>query len=220
MTPAAFRRAALITLWAEVLAVAAYGVYNVWQGGPDTLATLLNGADSLLAALSLGLWTVLLAGFLGGAAVRAGDLRLGAFRLIFPWLIALRAAVWLLGTLAILGSAGDSANPIAVLALFLVWGGGIVAGLAVYAISAALFVNPADAAGRARLLTWLNISAALSVAITVMNIWPPQDFGSVPDLQAQLIYTVLGVLDVAATLLALRAVQLAPVGEKFGEDEQ
>ena len=217
MNAAALRRAALIALWMQVLAVAAYGVYNVWQGSPDTLATLLSAADSLLAALSLGLWTLLLGVFLRGAAVRPSDARLMAFRLIFPWLIALRAAVWLLGTLAILGSAGDNANPVAVLALFLVWGGNVVAGLAVYAISAVLFVNPADPAGRARLLTWLNVSAALGAAITVMNLWPPQGFGSMPTLSDQIIFAVLGVLDVLATLLALRAVQLAPAAQSGRE---
>ncbi len=199
---------ALAALWVQVAALIAYGVYQGLTGGADVWLSL---ADVVLATLSLGLWTALLGEFLRGAAVPAGDPRLRAFRLIFPWLIALRAALWLFTSLAILGGAGDTANPVAVLVLFLVWGGGIVGGLAVYAISAVLFVRPDDAAGRARLATWLNISAALSVAMTVMNVFPPSGFVPPPELPEQLIWAALGALDVLATVLALWAVQRSPI---------
>ncbi|WP_420597107.1 hypothetical protein [Deinococcus sp.] len=211
VNPASARRLALGALWVQVAALVVYGVYDALRGGP---AWWLGTADVVLATLSLGLWTVLLGVFLRGVAVDASDRRLTAFRLIFPWLIALRASIWLLSTLAILGDAGNNANPVAVLTLFLVWGGNIVAGLVVYAVSAVLFVKPADAAGRARLLTWLNVAAALGAGIALMNIWPPTGFVPAPAFQDQLISGVQGALDVTATLLALRAVQVAPVAER------
>ena len=119
VNPASARRLALGTLWMQVAALIVYGVYDALRGGE---AWWLGTADVVLATLSLGLWTVLLGVFLRGEVVDASDRRLIAFRLIFPWLIALRAAVWLLSTLAILGDAGNAANPVAVLTLFLVWG--------------------------------------------------------------------------------------------------
>ncbi|AWN23520.1 hypothetical protein DKM44_10030 [Deinococcus irradiatisoli] len=197
----------------QVAALVAYGVYQGLSGGADVWLSLL---DVGLATLSLGLWTALLGDFLRGVAVADTSRRLRVFRFVFPWLTALRAAMWLFTSLAILGGAGDTANPIAVLALFLVWGGGIVAGLAVYVVSSVLFVRP-DLGGRARLVTWLNVSAALSVALTVMNVWPPTGFVPPPSLREQVIWGVQGVLDVGATLLALRAVQLAPRAGQAGE---
>jgi len=216
LNPAAARRAALVALWVQVVTLIAYGVYQaIGSSGADLL---LNSLDVVLATISLGLWTLLLGDFLRGAMPQQAQLgvsdpRLRVFRAVYPWLIALRAAMWLLTSLALLGGAGDTANPVAVMVLFLVWGGGIVGGLAVYTISAALFAAPGDPAGRARLLTWLNLSAALSVGMTVMNIWPPTGFVPAPGLTDQLIWAGLGILDVLATLLALRAVQMMPVRE-------
>ncbi len=208
------RRAALTALWVQVAALVVYGGYDAARsGGPEVW---LGALDALLATLSLALWTALLGGLLRHVSAPATDARLRVFRLVFPWLIALRAAEWLLTSLAILGGAGDTANPIAVLALFVVWGGGIATGLGVYVISAGLFAKPSDAAARARLLTWLNVAAALSVAMTVMNVWPPTGFGHPPARLDQVIWAALGALDVLATLLALRAVQLAGVEEKVG----
>lgn len=200
----------------QVAALIAYGIYQAF--GSSGADLLLNSLDVVLATISLGLWTLLLGDFLRGALPKQSrlgtpDTRLRIFRTVYPWLIALRAAMWLLTSLALLGSAGDTANPVAVLVLFLVWGGGIVGGLAVYTISAALFATPSDTVGRARLLTWLNLSAALSVAMTVMNVWPPTGFVPAPALTDQLIWAGLGVLDVLATLLALRAVQVSPQRE-------
>lgn len=217
------RRAALGALWVQVAALIAYGIYQaLGSSGADLL---LNSLDVVLATLSLGLWTVLLGDFLRGAQPgqaqpRLPDPRLRVFRAVYPWLIALRAAMWLLTSLALLGGAGDTANPLAVLVLFLVWGGGIVGGLAVYTISAALFATPGDAAGRARLLAWLNLSAALSVAMTVMNVWPPTGFVPTPALTDQLIWAGLGMLDVLATLLALRAVQVTPLRKRAEQVQQ
>ena len=216
LNPAVARRAALVALWVQVVTLIAYGVYQaIGSSGADLL---LNSLDVVLATISLGLWTLLLGDFLRGALPQQAQLgvsdpRLRVFRAVYPWLIALRAAMWLLTSLALLGGAGDTANPVAVLVLFLVWGGGIVGGLAVYTISAALFAAPGDPAGRVRLLTWLNLSAALSVGMTVMNVWPPTGFVPAPGLTDQLIWAGLGILDVLATLLALRAVQVMPVRE-------
>lgn len=200
------RRLALAALWLQVVTLVVYGIYDAFRSSGANL--LLSSLDVVLATISLALWTALLGNFLRGEAVKLTDVRLRVFRLTYPWLIALRAAVWLLTSLAILGGAGDTANPLAVLLLFMVWGGGITAGLALYTVSAVLFTNPADTTGRARLMTWLNLSAMLGVAITVTNLWPPTGFVPTPKLADQLIWAVLGLEDLVATLLALWAVRL------------
>ncbi|TSA86349.1 hypothetical protein FNU79_06705 [Deinococcus detaillensis] len=200
------RRAALTALWLQVVTLVVYGIYDAFRRtGADLL---LGSLDVVLATISLVLWTVLLGDFLRGETAELTDARLRVFRLIYPWLIALRAAVWLLTVVAILSGAGDTANPIAVLLLFVVWGGGIAAGLALYTVSAVLFASPADTTGRARLMTWLNLSAMLGVAITVTNIWPPTGFVPMPKFSDQLIWAGLGLEDLVATLLALWAVRL------------
>ncbi|AZI42374.1 hypothetical protein EHF33_06095 [Deinococcus psychrotolerans] len=200
------RRAALTALWLQVVTLVIYGIYDAFR---KTGADLLLGSlDVVLATISLALWTVLLGNFLRGETAKLTDARLRVFRLTYPWLIALRAAVWLLTVVAILSGAGDTANPIAVLLLFVVWGGGIAAGLALYTVSAVLFASPADTTGRARLMTWLNLSAMLGVAITVTNIWPPTGFVPMPKFSDQLIWAGLGLEDLVATLLALWAVRL------------
>lgn len=199
----------------QVATLIVYGIYDVVRSSGANL--LLSSLDVVLATISLALWTALLGDFLRGEAAKLTDTRLRVFRLTYPWLIALRAAMWLLTLLAILGGAGDTANPLAVLLLFAVWGGGIAAGLALYTVSAMLFTNPADTIGRARLMTWLNLSAMLGVAVTVTNLWPPTGFVPAPQFSDQLIWAVLSFEDLVATLLALWAVRLMGAGLVEGE---
>ena len=206
MNASTARLSALSVLWVQVVGLVIGGVYLASEiSGPVRWLSL---ADAALVSLSLGLWTALLGGFLRGSSVPGNHKLLLAFRLVFPWLIALRAATWLLQTLTILGGAGDTSNPVAVILLFLASGAGVVANLAIFAISSLLFTQPENAVGRARLLTWLNFSATISVAVTIMNIWPPTGFAPTPSLIDRSIYGLGGALDVAATLLLMQAVRL------------
>jgi hypothetical protein len=217
VTVSTARQAALAVLWVQVAGLVIGGSYLAFEvAGPARWIFL---ADTVLVSASIGLWAALLGGYLRGVRLPENTPLLVAFRLIFPWLIALRAALWLLQTLSILGGAGDTSNPIAVILLFLTSGTGLVANLAIFAISSLLFVQPENPLGRARLLTWLNISAMVAVAITIMNIWPPTGFAATPSLIDRAIYAVGGVLDLSATLLLMRAVRLVPGGRGEGSRE-
>lgn len=70
--------------------------------------------------------------------------------------------------------------------------------------------HPEDPVARARLLSWLNAAAPLSLALGVVNVVPVARLAGAPDAVSLTVYGLHALLDVAATLLALKAVQTAP----------
>ena len=218
-----WRSLALGALWVQVASLFGLVAYALWRGnatGGLDEGVWLNAFDSFLAALVLWWWTATLSRVTLGQAISteplpgpdapgAGQLR--ALRAAFPWLTALRLSLWFLTVLSVTNTPSSEANPVALTALLTTWGAAIFASNAVYGSLARLAANPADPVDRERLLGWLNLSAALSVAMTVFNVVPIAGFSSAPDLTNQVVYGLSGVLDVVATLLAFRAVQTMPV---------
>jgi hypothetical protein len=219
-----WRSWALAALWVQVASLFGLVAYVLWRGngagGLDELVWL-SAFDSFLAALVMWWWTATFAHVTlgqaisteplpGPAAPGAGQLR--ALRASFPWLTALRFSLWFLTVLSVVNTSSSEANPVALTALLTVWGAAIFASNAMYGSLARWAPNPADPLGRERLLGWLNLSAALSVAMTVFNVVPLAGFSSVPTLTSQVVYGVAGLLDVVATLLAYRALQTMPAG--------
>lgn len=204
-----WRTPALVALWVQVAGLVALAAYLLWREGFAGLAWL-NGAEALLAALVLGLWTAVLGRFTVGRGTPPDDGTLRALRGVFPWLTSLRLALWFLTLVSVLGGAAPQANPVALTALLTVWPAAVLAGNAVYGTLARLAPEPADLLRRARLSEWLNVAAALSLAMAVFNVVPVQGFSSVPDGADLWVYGLSGVLDVAATLLARQAVLTAP----------
>ncbi|UQN07145.1 hypothetical protein [Deinococcus sp. QL22] len=217
-----WRSLALAALWVQVASLFGLVAYVLWRGnaagGLDELVWL-SAFDSFLAALVMWWWTATFARVTLGQAISteplpgpdapgAGQLR--ALRATFPWLTALRLSLWFLTVLSVVNTSSSEANPVALTALLTVWGAAIFASNAMYGSLARLATNPADPVGRERLLGWLNLSAALGVAMTVVNVVPTAGFSSTPNLTSQLVYGVIGLLDVAATLLAFRALQTMP----------
>lgn len=214
-----WRSLALGVLWVQVASLFCLVAYALWADRLDEVAWM-NALDSFLAALVLWWWTAILSRVTLGQAISteplpgpdapgAGQLR--ALRLVFPWLTALRLSLWFLTALGVVSDSSVEANPVALTALLTTWGAAIFASNAVYGSLARLAANPADPIGRERLLGWLNLSAALSVAMTVFNVVPIAGFSTTPDLTNQLVYGLSGVLDVIATLLAFQAVKTVPV---------
>lgn len=219
MNAALARQATLVALWVQIAAMIASGVYGALSGsGPRDSLWWLSIAGTLLAVTSLALWTLLLGGYLRGLAAPEHSGLLRAFRRTFPWLIALNAALLLVISAAVmtasLSGLADEVNPLAALLYFLASGTGLVTNLAIFAVTSLLFTQPDNPLGRARLLTWLNVSAAASVAFTIMSVWPPAGLLSVHTLADQLISGVQGLLDVAVTLLLMQAVRLLPAGRE------
>jgi hypothetical protein len=190
------RTPALIALGLRLLSLLLLIAYVSWRGSPSRALQLL---DLGLSGTVYLLWTLLLAGYLGGGVARTTDPRLRALRALYPLATAYSLSLWLLTTLSVLGS--PDANPLSGLLLLGSWLAALLLSLAIYGLSARLFAHPEDAAGRTQLAGWLNIAAALSVAGTLMNLYPP-----FPDTLTALgrgVYLLDGVLDVTA-LLTLR----------------
>nr|WP_246580612.1 hypothetical protein [Deinococcus aestuarii] len=187
--------------------------YALWRGNFSEGAWL-NAVEAFLAGLVLAWWTAVFRRVTLGWAVPAGDGALRALRLTFPWLTSFRLVLWFLLLLSLANGAAPEANTVALTALMTVWPASILVGNAVYGTLARLAPGPADPLRRKRLADWLNVAAALSLAMAVFNVVPVAGFTSVPRLSDVLVYGLSGAVDVLATLLALRAVGAAPVGEE------
>lgn len=212
MTPARWRSAALLALGVQVAGLFGVAAFVLWRGNLSEGAWF-TATEAGLAALVLAWWTVILGRFTAGQAVSPGDGTLRALRRAFPWLTSLRLVLWFVTLLFIIGGGAPQASPVALTALLTVWPAGILAGNAVYGTLARLAPNPADPVLRARLAEWLNLAAALSLALAVFNLVPIAGFSRPPTRTDQLVYGLSGALDVAATLLALWAVRTAAVAE-------
>ncbi|GAA5532350.1 hypothetical protein [Deinococcus aluminii] len=204
-----WRSAALAALWVQVVGKFGVAAYALWSGN-FSVDAWFTGIEAFLAGLVLAWWTVLLARFTAGQAVKLTDGTLVSLRIVFPWLTSFRLVLWFLRLLLVLAGTAPEANPVALAALFTVWFAAILASNAVYGTLARLAPNPADLTGRRRLADWLNVAAALSLGMTVFNLVPIAGFSTLPTLTDQLVYGLSGGLDVLATLLALGAVQAAP----------
>ncbi|WP_394649627.1 hypothetical protein [uncultured Deinococcus sp.] len=205
ITAQTWRAAALGALWVQVASVLFTAAYALWRD-PRSLDGWLSGLEALLAALALAWWTALLGRLLRGQVTPPEDGTRRALSLTFPWLTALRLGLWGTLGLALLAGAAPEANPVALTALMTVWFGAIVSSNAVFGTLVRLSGAPGDPPLRQRLREWLNLSAALAVGMTVLNVVPVRGFSGTPELGTQLVYGLGGLLDVLATVLALRAV--------------
>lgn len=206
MTPAHWRQAALVALTVQVVGLFGLVPYALLSQNFSQDAWL-NAVQTFLAGLVLAWWTAVLGRFMAGRAVLPADGTLRALQIAFPWLTSFRLVLWGLTLLLVLGGVAPEANTVALTALFTVSLAGILAGNAVYGTLARFAPSPADPLGRRRLADWLNVAAALSLAVTVFNVVPIAGFSSPPTRTDQFVYGLSGALDVLATLLALRAVQ-------------
>ena len=212
LTPQTWRTAALGALWVQVATLLFTAAYALWRDprGPDGW---LGGLEALLAALALAWWTALLGRLLRGETTGPGDGVRRALNLTFPWLTALRLALWGTLGLGLMAGIAPEANPVALTVLMTVWFGAILSSNAVFGTLTRLSAEPGDPLLRRRFQDWLNLSAALAVGMTVLNVVPIRGFSGTPELGTQLVYGVGGLLDVLATVLALRAVMAtAPEG--------
>ncbi|BDP43007.1 hypothetical protein DAETH_29760 [Deinococcus aetherius] len=212
MTPARWRSAALTALTIQVAGLFAVVAYALWRGNFSEGAWF-TAVEAFLSGLVLAWWTAVLRRFLRGWSVAPGDGALRALSVAFPWLTSFRLVLWFLTLLSVVNGAAPDANTVALTALMTVWPASILAGNAVYGTLARLAPNPADLVRRRRLADWLNVAAALSLAMAVFNVVPIAGFSDRPTPGDQLVYGLSGALDVLATLLAMRAVGAAPVGE-------
>ena len=204
-----WRSFALWALWAQVVSLFAVSAYALWKGN-FTGSAALSATEAFLAGLVMVWWTLLYARVTLVEAIAPTDGVLRALRLVFPGLRALRAALWLMTLLMLLSGAGSEANPVALTTLMTVWGGAIMASNAVYGTLARLVTQPADPLQCQRLVEWLNVAAALSLGMGVLNVVPIAGFSSTPVLHTQVVYGLVAVIDVLATLLARQALRAAP----------
>lgn len=201
--PAArLRPLALGFLWAEVAAVFGTVAFALWreQLGPQGW---INAFDALLGGLVLTWWTLVFTRLSAGQATPPDSGTLRALAAAFPWLTSFRAALWGLTLLGLLTGGAPEANTLALTALMTVWAAAILSSNAVNGSLVRLAPEPGNPAAARRLMDWLNVSAALAMGMTVLNVVPIAGFSATVTLDAQLVYGLVGVLDVTATVLAL-----------------
>lgn len=213
LAPHRWRSAALFALTLQVMGLFALVSYALWRGNFSEGAWF-TAVEAFLSGLVLAWWTAVFRSFTRGWAVPPGDGRRRALAVTFPWLTSFRLVLWFLLLLGLANGAAPDANTVAVTALMTVWPASILAGNAVYGTLARLAPEPADPVGRRRLAEWLNVAAALSLAMAVFNVVPIAGFSDRPSAGDTLVYGLSGAVDVIATLLAMRAVGAAPAGER------
>lgn len=189
------RLAALVAQGLYVASTFALAAYLLSGGLSESSA--LFAFRALLAGLVGVWWGVILGRYLRAQATPEGDGTLRALRAAFPWLTAYRLALWLLGLL-LAGALDPTVNPGATLIVTLVSLAYILAKNAVYGTLAREAEQPQDEAGRARLAGWLNVGAALALALAVINGLPARGESPPPALAL-----ALSVMPALFDLLAL-----------------
>ncbi|MBZ9750666.1 hypothetical protein K7W42_07300 [Deinococcus sp. HMF7604] len=210
MTATRWRQAALVALWGLVAATFGLCAYSLASGWPPNDLGALGTARTFLAAVVLVWWTQVFARYTRPAPTPEEDGVWRSLRALFPWLTSLRLALWGLSLFVYLAGFLPEANPVALTALATVELGFILAKNAVYGTLVRFAAAPLEVAGRARLGSWLNAAAALSLAIGVVNLVPVAGLSGERPAADLWVYGLHAALDVAASLLALRAVQTAP----------
>ena len=213
-----WRTPALIALWLQVASVFGVASYALTNGKFDFDAWV-SGGEAFVAALVLWWWTQIFSRLSLGQGVPPTDGVLRAFALFFPILTIFRATLWGMTVIMVLMGAVPEANSVALTALLTIWGGAIFAGNAMYGHTLNVALEPENLLARNRMLEWLNVSAALSLGMAVMNVVPIKGFSTEPVNQvSQVVYGASGLLDVAATVLALVALlPLQPESETSTE---
>ena len=163
-------RLATLGLWLRVLMIAALAVYTFQVGGA---AYWLPLTDYLAAAVAVALWTPLMVSYLRGQPVLTTDPRRTTLTLLYPWLLAYEATLWLLFSLfpAVSGYFPE-VNPVASAAQVTVSGVSVAVSFLIYLLSLRQMTNPADSAGRNQLGDLFNLAAALSAASVVFSAVP------------------------------------------------
>lgn len=219
MTPAQWRSAAVAALWALVVATFALTAFSLWQAESVDAFSIFGALRLFLAALVLVWWTQVFTRYTAGQGARelegvVVDGPLLALRAVFPWLTAIRLTLWAVQFLALAVGAAPEVNTVAVAALITIELGFILAKNAVYGTLARFASSPQEMLGRARLMQWLNVAAALALGIGVINVVPIAGLSGERDLLSQVVYGLHAALDVLASVLALKAVQAMPSVER------
>lgn len=208
--PHSLRTAALLALALQVLALFVSAGYALGQAGTRPFSAWMDGGHAFFTGI-LTLWWALIFGRLtlgrGLIPNEYLDKVLRAMQFCFPLLTAFRGALWGLAALSI--SAGATqANPIATTGLLSIWAANIAASYMLFVWLGRWAEAEPQQGERARgqLEDWLNLSAALTVGMTVLNVVPIAGLGSGPSAADQLVSGASGGLDVLATLLAMLTV--------------
>lgn len=209
MTPGTGSRWRLPALVAQGLYVAAsFALAASLLSSGVNEGTAMYAFRAFLAGLVGAWWGVILSRYLRAQATPETDGTLRALRASFPWLTAFRMALWLLGLLLV-GAVDPSVNPGTTMIVTLVSFAYIFAKNAVYGTLVRQAGSPQDAAGRAQFAQWLNIGAAVALALAVINGLPVR--GESPPPTPELTLSVLAsVLDLLALTFARQAVQELP----------
>lgn len=202
-----WRTAALLTLALQVLGLFVAAGYALEQLAARPITAWMDAGHQFVTGV-LTLWWALIFGRLtlgrGLIANEYLDKVLRVLSFSFPLLTAYRGALWFLTALN-LGGGMSQANPITITGLLSLWGGSIIASYMVFfwLVRWAEAEPAQNTAARKQLEDWLNLSAALTLGMTVINVMPIAGLSSNIRWNDQLVSGVTGGLDILATLLAM-----------------
>ncbi len=205
-----FRGPALVALWVNVALTFGLCAFVLWNNDFDVVGWI-DAFRFFLAGLVLTWWTQLFALVSQRRGVNTENGLWRSLALSYPWLTVFSLTMWTLVLLGLLSDGAPEANPVALTALMTVWGGAILATNAVNAGLLRLASGPDAALGQnaARLLDWLNLGAALSLGMLVINLVPIKGFSSEQTMLEQVVYAASGLADTVSTLLAFFALRAA-----------
>ena len=206
-------RLAIWGLWLRVLMIAALAIYTFVQGGAAFWLPLI---DYLTAAVAVALWAGLMTRSLLGQPVLTTDPRRTALALLYPWLLAYEATLWLLFSLfPAVSSYFPEVNPVASAAQVTVSGVSVAASFLIYLLSLRQMTNPADTTGRTQLVELFNLAAALSAASVVFSVVPLKGMPT-PGTADQWIYALANGMELLSWLL-LRWATVSSAPEKSSD---
>ncbi|GHF99368.1 hypothetical protein GCM10017783_09230 [Deinococcus piscis] len=218
--PTGWRTAALAALGAQVLALFLVAGYVLSKDLPNPVSGWLDAGHHFLTGILTLWWALLLGRLTLGRGVAQGeylDRVRQALTLTFPLLTSFRGVLWGITALALAGGTSQ-AHPVALTALMTIWGASIIASyMGFFWLLRWSDLGPAEgSSAKWQLADWLNLSAALALGMTVINVVPITGFSVSLSQADQLVYGLSGLLDVIATLLSLQAVRLTGPNDASG----
>lgn len=194
-----------------MLALLLLAGYVLGKELPNPLTGWLDAGHHFVTGVLTVWWALLLGRLTLGRGVAQGEYLSRVQQVLtftFPLLTTFRGVLW---GITALGMAGGTvqAHPVALTGLMTIWGASIIASyMCFFWLVRWAELGPKAARAKGQLEDWLNLSAALTLGMTVVNVVPTAGFSVDLSQTDQLAYGGAGLLDIAATLLALQAVRL------------
>lgn len=203
MSYSAFRPAALLFLCLQALGIFGLAWYTVFHNQQElNWLQWLSFIELLMFGVVVFGWQRLFRRATSGQAVTQEDGLWRSLQALYPPLTSIRFLLWGLWCLMFLMGGIKEINPVALTGILTIWGVNIVASNACFKYLLSYSLDPTDLKARFMLMEWLNFAGALSFGLLLINLLPIAGYNSMFSVLDRVVYGVVGLLDVVATVLA------------------